>query len=846
LRICGDYKVTINPGLNITQYPLPRIEDIFADLAGGELFSKIDLSEAYLQMTVDERDRHLLTINTHKGLFRYKRMHYGIALAPAVWQRSMEQILADIPGVHVFLDDITVTGKNDQEHFQRLELVLQRLEKHGLKANKQKSEFFKDSVNYCGHKIDKYGLHKTQKKVEAILKVPVPKNVTELKSFLGLVTYYGKFIPNLSTLVAPLNRLLRKGSKFVWNNDCQNSFAALKKEIASERVLCHYNPKLPLVLQTDALPVGIGAVLSHIMPDGAEKPVMFASRTLSTTERNYSQIDKEALSIVWGVKRFYQYLFGRHFYLVTDHKPLVSIFAPNRRLPCMAATRMVHYALFLQAFDYTIKFRNTNNHCNADALSRLPMSTCSKIEYITEADVANISQIDVMPITAKEIAKATKFDNNLRELYESLRTGSELPAPYKGREAEFSLQQGCIMYGQRVCIPEKYQKLGLKELHIKHPGIVKMKAIARSYCYWPGIDASISNFVQNCSACISNRNEPAKTNLHPWEWPKGPWQRIHIDYAGSFMGKMFLVVTDAYSKWIEVIPMKNITSRRTIECLRDLFARYGLPCTLVSDNGTSFTSLEFREFLKSNGIKHITSAPYHPATNGQAERMVQSFKVSLKSSQLDSSELYLNLNRFLLQYRITPHSLTGEAPSSLFLKRSLRTRLDLLKPDLRDHVRQKQSEAGKLKFPVRKFEEGEKVAVRNYSGPMKWKIGTVVNRDGNLTYSIQVGNEIWKRHVDQIRKCGQDVKATTEPMPDIPVPEIQVPTPLELPPSVSSKEPKEPLPEVVEPRADEILSESAVIPPKPTTPMVPVPVTPAVPPRRRSTRIRKPPDRLQL
>ncbi|GFX44477.1 transposon Tf2-9 polyprotein [Trichonephila clavipes] len=291
LRICGDYKVTINLGLKIEQYPLPRIEDIFAELSGlksttTKFFTKIDLSEAYLQMLVDEQDRHLLTINTHK-------------------------------------DDITVKGRNDHEHFERLELVLQRLEEYGLRVNKRKSEFFKKSVNYCGHTIDKFGLHKTQEKIDAITKVPVPKTVSDLKSFLGLVNYYGKFIPNLSTRVALFNNLLQKGTKFLWTAECEKAFKALKQEIASDRILCHYDPKLPLVLQTDASPVGIGAVLSHIMPDGSEKPAMFASRSLIKTERNYSQIDKEALSIVWGVKRFYQYLFGRHFDLVTNHKPLV-------------------------------------------------------------------------------------------------------------------------------------------------------------------------------------------------------------------------------------------------------------------------------------------------------------------------------------------------------------------------------------------------------------------------------------------------------------------------------------------------------------------------------------------
>lgn len=858
LRICGDYKVTINPGLNIEQYPLPRIEDIFADLAGGQSFTKIDLSEAYLQMMVDERDRHLLTVNTHKGLFRYKRMNYGIALAPAVWQRSIEQVLSGIAGVHVFLDDITITGKNDVEHFERLESVLQRLQQYGLKVNKQKSEFFRNSVNYCGHRIDKFGLHKTEKIKEAILKVPIPKNVSELKSFLGLVNYYGKFIPHLSTRIAPLNNLLKKGVNFFWNKECQKVFETLKKEVVSERVLCHYDPTLQLVLQTDASPVGIGAVLSHIMPDGSEKPVMFASRSLTETERKYSQIDKEALSIVWGVKRFYQYLFGRHFHLVTDHKPLVSIFSPNSKLPCLSATRMVHYALFLQAFNYTIKYRNTKNHGNADALSRLPLPITESKEKFTEADIANISQIEVLPITAIDIAKATKTDSKLFELFESLKTGTELPAPWKSKEFEFSLQQGCILYGHRVCIPEKYQKAVLEELHVGHPGIVKMKALARSYCYWQGIDSSITNFVQNCSACLETRNEPAKTDRHPWEWPNGPWQRIHVDYAGPFMGKMFLVVADAYSKWIEVVVMRNITSSLTIEYLRSLFVRYGIPLTLVSDNGASYISYEFRQFLKSNNIKHILSAPYHPATNGQAERMVQNFKNSLKASQRDSGDLNVKLQRFLLQYRITPHSLTGETPSLLFLKRNIRTRLDLLKPNLREKIMLKQS-AKLQENHARNFVEGEKVAVRNYTGPKKWKIGTVVNREGSLNYSIQVGNDIWKRHVDQLRKCGQAIEATPgelEPVPMWVQPQHgttsrELKTTSELEPAStfagnpSTDVPATRFPESAEP-AGPLPGDLASNAPLQTSASPEVSPSPIKVPVRRSTRVSRPPDRLVL
>ncbi|GFV97975.1 uncharacterized protein K02A2.6 [Trichonephila clavipes] len=417
-----------------------------------------------------------------------------------------------------------------------------------------------------------------------------------------------------------------------------------------------------------------------------------------------------------------------------------------------------------------------------------------------------------MPATATDIARATKTDRKLFELYESLKSGTELPVPWKGRESEFSLQNGCIMYGHRVCIPEKYQNQVLEELHFGHPGIVKMKAIARSYCYWQGIDASITNFVQNCSACIATRNEPARINRHPWEWPNGPWQRIHVDYAGPFIGKMFFVVSDAYSKWIEVIPMKNITASFTMHHLRILFAHCGIPLTLFSDNGASFTSYEFRHFLKLNNIKHITSAPYHPATNGQAERIVQLFKASLKSSRGDSGDLNVKLQRFLLQYRITPHSLTGEFPSALFLKRCIRTRLDLFKPKLRDKVVQKQSSRLDTESILHEFQEGEKVA----------------------------------RHVDQIRKCGKSIELS-QAATEIPIYDKELNFPDEpVSDDVAESEPPAPVPEVVPDHKDVPVpaTPSDDIPPKPVPDASGKPKTDV--PLRSSNRIRRPPKRLDL
>ena len=262
--------------------------------------------------------------------------------------------------------------------------------------------------------------------------------------------------------------------------------------------------------------------------------------------------------------------------------------------------------------------------------------------------------------------------------------------PYYRRKNELSIECGCLLWGSRVVIPPKLQHCVLGELHVSHPGIVRMKTLARKYIWWPNLDKELEELVQNCHVCQTNQRKPTSAPLHPWSWPTGAWQRIHIDFAGPFLGHMFFLVIDAYSKWLEILLMPTTTSNKTIETLKSLFARYSLPEQIISDNGPQFTSDEFEWFCKSNGIRHITSAPYHPSTNGAIERAVQTMKMSLKSTVNESGTIQTKLSRFLMSYWSTPHTTTEETPAELFLRRPIRTRLDLLKPNLEDKVTQKQ------------------------------------------------------------------------------------------------------------------------------------------------------------
>ena len=246
------------------------------------------------------------------------------------------------------------------EHLENLSKVLTRLQENGVKLKKSKCDIGKDVVQYLGHKIDAEGIHATDDKIKAITEAPPPKNLTELRSFLGLLNYrmyYGRFIPNLSTLIHSLNRLLKQDSKWNWTDECEAAFTRAKEQITSSKVLVHYDSTLPLKLAGDASNYGLGTVISHVMPDGTEHPIAFASRTLLPSERNYSQIEKEALSLVFGLAKFHTYLYGRKFVLVTDHKPLTSIFGLKKGIPAVAAARLQRWAVKLSAYNYQIEFR---------------------------------------------------------------------------------------------------------------------------------------------------------------------------------------------------------------------------------------------------------------------------------------------------------------------------------------------------------------------------------------------------------------------------------------------------------------------------------------------------------
>ncbi|KII62323.1 Retrovirus-related Pol polyprotein from transposon 17.6 [Thelohanellus kitauei] len=333
VRICGDFRCTLNRHIIIPPYPFPSFDDVIEKVRGGETFSVLDLKDAYLQLPLDEASKSLACISTHSGYYRYRRLPFGLSSAPMIFQATIDSILQGIPNIACYLDDIIVTGRNHMEHLNNLEEVFKRMSEANINICQAKCQFMKEEVDFLGHKINKNGIHPIESKIESIQKLPFPNNVKELKAFLGSVSYYSRFIPMLHDLT-------KKGMKWIWGKEHQTLFEHIKNVLSSQLALKHFDEKRPIIVATDASSVGVGAVMLQLNEANEEVPVICFSRTLDSAEQRYSVTEKEALALVFAVKKLHYYLYGRNFTFITDHKPLERLLSGHHGLSLRASARI--------------------------------------------------------------------------------------------------------------------------------------------------------------------------------------------------------------------------------------------------------------------------------------------------------------------------------------------------------------------------------------------------------------------------------------------------------------------------------------------------------------------------
>ncbi|XP_003737698.1 uncharacterized protein K02A2.6-like [Galendromus occidentalis] len=782
IRLCADYSTGLNNSIEDDAYPLPTAESIFAKLNGGRYFSQLDLAEAYLQIPVESQSQELLTINTAKGLFKMKRLAYGVKTAPSLFQRLMDTITNDLPGTTAYLDDILVTSSTIEEHEGRLAKVFQRLQENGLRIREEKCSFLRTEVKFLGFILSGEGRKPDPDKTKAIVEMPSPRNISELRAALGMITFYSQFIPDMKTLKEPMNNLLKKDTGFEWTHACERSFQKMKQCLQSDLLLTHYDPNLPIIISADASQSGIGCVLLHEMPNQTQKAIMHASRSLSDTERKYSQIEKEALALVYAVKKFHKFIFGRKFILNTDHKPLLSIFGSKNGISAHSANRLQRWAVILLDYQFEIRYKKTTDFGEADALSRLIVEQQSHLDGNNELPDKVIASIELddensldeniaaLPVTRDEIRRGTLSDRILSRAkkfidsqWPKISREDALFALYS-RRSELSISGGIILFRNRVVIPADLQKEVLTTLHNGHPGETRMKALARSYVYWPQIDDQIKEFVRSCDDCQLASKNPVKIPLSPWEKPEGPWKRIHADFAGPMKNVHYLIIVDSFSNWPEIIPMKKITTANTIEAFESLFTQYGVPEEIVTDHGTQFTAHDFKEFCRRNDIKKSFSAVNFPQSNGRAERMVDTFKRALSKMQREGTTS-ANIQKFLRSYRTIPsRALDGKTPAEMFTGRKFRTELDMLLPQARKNHAIASIQTSRYEARMKKnfdrhhgvreksFETNDPVYVRmERHNKQYWAHGNVERRN-NVMYDVEVENRTTLRHANQLRR----------------------------------------------------------------------------------------------
>ena len=781
IRMCIDPR-DLNRAIKRQHYKLPTREEITAKFAGAKVFSKLDASQGFYQIKLDEASSMLCTFNTPYGRYRYLRLPFGIASAPEVYHKIIHELFDDMPYVDTSMDDIIIWGPDTETHDNTVTAVLNKAREVNLKLNPEKCVFGMEELTFIGDKITQDGVKPDQAKVSAINNFPTPECKEDIQRLLGMVNYLAKWLPDMSTTTAPIRKLLDKNNEFQWGPEQDRAFHSIKTTLTSDPVLQYYDSTKPIRISADASKDGLGAVLLQ-QHDTAWKPVAYASRAMTSAERNYAQVEKELLGIVAACERFHQYIYGASVEVETDHKPLVSIFKkPLNNCPL----RVQRLLLRVQRYDLKVFYTPGKFLVTADALSRA-VDKSVKPQSSTEEEVTYhiASVLKTMPISDErmtELQRETAKDPELAVLQNVILSGwpqvkQECPpaaVPYWNVREELSVANGIILRGSKMVIPATMRSHILKKIHEGHLGIEKCRRRARDAVYWPQMNSDISNLVENCSICLRYKPNQQKEPLQPHELPIRPWQRVGTDLC-SHEGKEYLVVSDYLSNYPEVIMMNTVTSKSVIIALKSVFARHGIPEVLISDNGPQYASSEFKDFAREWGFTHQTSSPHFPQSNGLAESSVKTVKGLLKKSD--------DFYKGLLAYRATPLN-NLPSPAEMLMGRKLRTTLPMhpaaLKVNNQDHrvieckydqkLKQKEYYDRSARSLVQ-LQPGDHVHIKDYV-TNEWKHqGTVTQMVAPRSYEVHTDNgAILRRNRIDIRSTPQ--KATLQTTPQKPVPVV--------------------------------------------------------------------------
>ena len=776
VRLCIDPK-PLNKAIKRNHYPMKTLDDVLEELQGAEYFTKLDARNGFWHVLLDEESSFLTTFETPFGKYRWKRMPFGISNAPEEFQRRVDEALRDLPGVFAVHDDVIVWGKGksteeaSENHDQNLKNLLTRCREKGMKLNKEKLELKKTEISYLGHKISKEGVKADPKKVDAVRKLETPTDKQGVQRILGVVGYLMKFAPHLSEISAPLRELIKKNVHFRWDEHVHGvALEKIKKTLSEPPVLKFFDPKSEnVVLQCDASEFGLGACL---MQDN--QPVQYASRALTQTERNYAQIEKEMLAIVFGLERFERFVYGQHCLVESDHKPLEAI---HKKSLLSAPKRIQRMLLRTQKFEYTVQYKKGTEMYIADTLSRgvnpskaqgspkkedIFQSECEReVESVNMACMVSVSDERM-----DEIREKTKDDKDLMYIMGYIQNGwpltrKSLPVDiqmYFTFREELSVQNGIIFKGERVVIPKSMRSKIIGLIHVSHTGVQGCLRRAREAVYWPLMATDFEEAVGSCETCQKYQRNQQKEPLISTEVPELPYQFISTDLF-EFEGKHYLVTVDHYSDFFEVDFLHDQTTKEVIHKLKSHFARNGIPETVSSDNGPCYNSREFAIFSETWGFEHITSSPGYPQSNGKAESAVKIAKTIMKKALDSKTDPYLAF----LEARNIPGEKVKSSPAQRLFGRRTKTQVPvskkLLTPQIASNVNEqlinrKQSQAKYYNTGTHELIELKPGQQVRFKPPHsnKWVKAKVNNQVDVRSYTIRTEDgRMFRRNRRQIR-----------------------------------------------------------------------------------------------